>query len=112
MWDWPQRSENIYFHQNPCNFDSTKIRLIQSFVQALITKIVDFRSIQINRRGTTALSNDQLLLNFSPFFLLEGQALLFKPYTALNTLTSTKSAFISCRQCSKFALEIYTIMHG
>ena len=99
MWDRPQRSENIYFHQNPYNFqvkDSTKIRLIQSFVQALITKIVDFRSIQINRRGTTALSNDQLLLNFSPFFLLEGQALLFKLYTALNTLTTTKSAFISC----------------
>ena len=56
----PQRCENLKIL---CNFkvkDSTRIRLIQSFIQASIIEIVDFRSVQINRKGTTALSNDQL----------------------------------------------------
>ena len=43
-------------------------KLAQSLVQALITKIVNDRGLQINKTGPTTLSSDQLFFTFPLFF--------------------------------------------
>ena len=63
--------------------DSTKIRLIQSLVQALITERVDFRSIQINRKPLHHLPMINCL--FFPFFLLESQPHFFYSSPSIQT---------------------------